>query len=280
MDSKKYELFLRCFPEFPMTEETFRKLLNAENCRFFTYLENGSELGFSAVSGNKIRLICVDPDHRGKGIGSDLLDQSEKYIISSGFDKAILGGTDSNLFIGAVTPEEQWNDMHCTYFEKRGYTASNGCMEMEMSLSDFSESNTPEYPSDVTFGYCPDSRRSELWGSVRKVDEEWLQYFKTESPVFIAERNGQIVGFCVVDVNADTIISSGNVNVGMIGCVGVIPEARRNGIGLAMVAKAMSDVKKRGCGKVFIHYTHLDWWYGRLGFRTFLRYWFGEKKLA
>ncbi len=279
MDNRIYEIFLQCFPQFPMGAEAFSRLLDAENCEIIESGGNGSPVGFAAVKGNEIRLLCVEPRSQGKGIGSELLRRSEEIIAGNGHDRAVLGGTDSELFIGAVAPEEQWNDMHCYFFEDRGYTASDGCIEMKMPLSGFTAENIPKCPSDVTFGYCPEEKRSELFEAVRLVDEEWLQYFKMGSPVFTASRNGKLVGFCIVDVNAETLISTKDNNIGMIGCVGVIPEARRNGIGLSMVARAMTDVRSKGCDEAFIHYTHLDWWYGKLGFSTFLHYWFGTKKL-
>lgn len=111
------------------------------------------------------------------------------------------------------------------------------------------------------------------------VDTDWVQYFTAESPVLIAKLDGETAGFCIIDENADTVISSGRNNVGSIGCVGVVPQMRKKGIGLAMVAEAMRRLKQDGCTDVFIHYTYLDWWYGRLGFKTFLRYSFSEKIL-
>ena len=34
------------------------------------------------------------------------------------------------------------------------------------------------------------------------------------------KKDGKLASFCIVDENADTIISTGKNNVGMIGCVG------------------------------------------------------------
>ena len=280
MDNQIYKIYAECFPELAMNEEIFRKLLDADSCEIITHSENGSLAGFSAVQGNCIRLLCVSPEFQGKGIGSELLKKSEEAVSAKGFGTAVLGGFDSQLFIGAVTPEEQWNDMRCVFFENRGYKASNGCIEMKMALSDFSEDKIPPCPQDVKFGYCPEDRRTELREAVKRVHSDWLEYFDLGSPVFTAERDGKLAGFCIVDVNADTIISTGKNNIGMIGCVGVLPEFRRNGIGLAMVAKAMLDVKNQGCDEAFIHFTYLDWWYGKLGFKTFLHYWFGNKRVA
>ena len=280
MNTQIYELYARCFPDFSMNEEIFSRLLDSDKCEVITRSENGVLAACSVIEGNCIRLLCVLPEFQGKGIGSALLKDSEEAIASNGFDTAILGGMDSRLFIGAVTSEEQWNDMRCHFFEKRGYNASNGCIEMKMELSDFSEDKTPEYPDDVKFGYCTEDKSDELREAVNQINPEWLQFFDNGSPVFTAEKDGKLVGFCIVDVNADTVISTGKNNIGMIGCVGVLPSYRRHGIGLAMVAKAMLDVKSQGCDEVFIHYTYLDWWYGRLGFKTFMHYWFGQKRLG
>lgn len=281
MKTEVYRLFLICFPDFPMPEDVFLKLLDADKCKFIPYYEHETLAGCAAVCGDSVRLLCVLPDYRGRGIGSKLLRECEKTISANGFDKAVLGG-DSQLFIGAVTPEEQWNDMRNRFFEREGYTAANGCIEMKMSLADFDfdKLDIPVCPENVSFGYIGEEEKEELYAAVRAVNPEWTVFFTFESPVYTAKLDGKIAGFCIVDEDADTIISNGENNVGVIGCVGVVPEMRRNGIGLAMVANATQDIKNKGCDDSFIHYTYLDWWYGRLGYKTFLRYWFGEKDLG
>ncbi len=281
METEIYKLFLKCFPQFDMPEDIFLKLLDADNCTLIPYYEQETLAGCAAVRNDCIRLLCVHPDYRGKNIGGKLLRDCEKMILANGYKCAVLGG-DSELFIGAVTPEEQWSDMHSRFFEREGYTAANGCIEMKMKLSDFNYDtlDIPACPDDVTFGYIGEEDKESLYKAVNKVNPEWLEYFTFSSPIYAAKRNGEIAGFCIVDLNADTIISNGSNNVGMIGCVGVIPEMRRNGIGLAMVANATRDIKSKGCDDAFIHYTYLDWWYGRLGYKTFLRYWFGKKDLV
>lgn len=282
MNTEFYELFVKSFPQFPVTEAVFDKLLQADRCRMITHYEDGKLAGCAAVSGNCIRLICVAPEYRGMGIGHVLMRKCEKFIAENGFNTAVLGGQDSRLFIGAVTPEEQWQNMRNKFFENEGYTARNGCLEMRMDIGKFSLDglDIPICPDNVTFEYISEDRREELLAAVKKVSEEWVQYFAPDSPIFTAQADGKIASFCIVDVNADTIISTAENSVGVIGCVGTVPEERRKGIGLAMVAHAMQDAKNKGCNEIFIHYTYLDWWYGRLGFKTFLHYWFGEKGLG
>ena len=139
--------------------------------------------------------------------------------------------------------------------------------------------NIPACPVETVFGYIEKNKRNDLLSAVSEVDSDWAQYFTPESQVFAARLNGKIAGFCMIDENADTIISNGSNNVCSIGCVGVIPEMRKNGIGLSMVAKAAHIAKCDACTDAIINYTYLDKWYGRLGFKTFLRYRFSEKKL-
>ncbi|MDE6598680.1 MAG: GNAT family N-acetyltransferase [Oscillospiraceae bacterium] len=282
MKNHIYSIFGECFPQLSIGEDVFFRLLDADNCRLFWYGDSGAPAGFSAVCGNCIRLLCVRPDFRGKGIGSRLLCESEEFIAQNGFDRAVLGGIDSGLFIGEVVPTDRSDYASSTrdsFFGHRGYCSESGCMEMKMRSEDFASEklDIPPCPDGVSFVFADSSDRESLLRAVEAVDTDWVQYFTAESPVLIAKLDGKTSGFCIINENADTVISSGNNNVGSIGCVGVVPQMRKKGIGLAMVAEAMRRLKQNGCTDAFIHYTYLDWWYGRLGFKTFLRYSFSEK---
>lgn len=281
MKSTVYDLFSRLFPQFGMDEDTFCRLTDIDNCEIFADYENHTVRGCAVVYKNCIRLICVHPDFRGRGIGRSLMETCESHIKSNGYKKAVIGGHDSNLFIGAVTPEEDWKDSRHPFFEKLGYRSDDRCLEMKMKLDNFDLAglDIPKCPDNVTFGYIYDDRREELQKAVAAVDEDWVQYFDFRSPVFAAQSDGKIVGFCIPESDTETIISTGKNNVGMVGCVGVVPEFREKGIGLAMTANAVHDLQQKGSDEIFIHYTYLDWWYGRLGFRTFLWYLFAEKEL-
>lgn len=39
------------------------------------------------------------------------------------------------------------------------------------------------------------------------------------------------------------------------------------------------ELKNLGCDIAFIGYTYLEKWYGKLGYKTIVRYWMGEKDL-
>lgn len=280
MKSRIYNLFSKSFPQFSIGEDVFFRLLDIDNCTVIPYYDREVLAGCSVVRGNCIRLLCVSPDCRKKGIGNSLLCDSEKLIAEKGFKQAVLGGRDSGLFIGETVSADQPENSG-TFFERRGYVFDDGCIEMKMPLAEFDYDglNIPPCPVGTAFGYIEKNDYKDLLHAVGEVDADWVQYFTPESPVFAARSNGKIAGFCMIDENADTVISGGNNNVCSIGCVGVVPEMRKNGIGLSMVAEAARIAKRDGCTDAFIHYTYLDKWYGRLGFKTFLRYRFSEKEL-
>lgn len=265
LDITHYNIFRKSFPNMEMTFEQLKASLeNAE-------MISEGEKGFAAVSGNCIRLICVSPEYRGQGIGQKLLSDCERVISEKGFSEAGLGGFDSPLFIGATEDS-------VGFFEKMGYTFNDGCAEMTLDFPDFDicKLEIPIYPEGVSFGFYSGDREP-LYAAVRSVDEEWEQYFENDEPVFCAFEKGVPVGFTIVDYDALCILGGEGQKVGSIGCVGTVPAARRRGIGLAMAAHACTELKKSGCTRLFVHYTHLEKWYAKIGCLTFMRYHFGRK---
>ena len=259
-----YEIFTHCFPELHLTEPQFTKLSGIERG---TLLE--AEGGFALVEGNKVRLLCVLPEFRGRGIGSGLLVRCEEFMRESGFDCVELGGTDSELFIGAK-PES------VPFFEKRGYVFGENIAEMygESGELDLALRTT----DGVDFGWekCGSER---LLSAVAMVDEDWVRYFR-EGECLCAYCSGEIASFCLVEDDVTCLFSDEKIRVGSIGCVGTVPIYRRKGIGLAMVAQASQILTERGCDRIFIHYTAVYDWYSKLGYKTRVWIRLGGKRLT
>lgn len=275
-----YTIFKECFPAFPMPAEKLLLCMNYDVCSIITVEEAGEIVGFSAVCDNSIRLLCVRPDKQRKGYGSKLLSMSEETIRSAGFKEAVLGGTASALCIGAPIAETELLANHHPFFSKYGYVAEDGCHEMRLALQEFSlEKAAVTTDEAVTFGYYKDVDRQPLFEAVADVDEDWVQYFRNTEYVFCAFLNGKVASFTILDFDDNNILCREGVKIGSIGCVGTVHAARKKGIGLKMVALATEELKKRGCAESFIHYTNVDKWYAKLGYRNFLHYWFGKKNL-
>lgn len=267
-----HQIFRKCFLQFELTEKTFKRLANTDNIHVITHEENGEIVGFALVEKVALRLICVLPEHQGKGIGTTLLSQAEIYIKSNGGSEILTGGASSELLIGA--PENTVD-----FFKKRGFEVIGSCDEMDIDIQTFnSESYDLAVPEMCSFGWF-EGDFDELKTAVSKVDEEWVQYFSPESKVFCGYYNNEIASFCIVEYDSTCILSTATSKVGVIGCVGTVPEFRRKSIGLKMVALATDDLRENGCDSCFIHYTGVADWYAKLGYKTFLKLYFMKKDI-
>lgn len=241
-----------------LSEELFRELSGIDSG---ILIESGG--GFALISGSDIRLLCVAPERQGNGTGSRLLAQAEEHIRNSGGKHAVIGGSGSRLLIGA--PEKS-----AGFFTKRGYDLSERVAEM-YGKPEFLDLDCPECPG-AEFGFYG----GDVSGAVAAVDPDWVQYFG-ESEVYCGIVDGEIASFCLLDEDVKCIFPGRKV--GSIGCVGTVPEFRRRGIGLRMVAEASRELIRRGCDRIFIHYTGVYDWYARLGYRTGIMLRMGGKRL-
>lgn len=143
--------------------------------------------------------------------------------------------------------------------------------EMSLDLSGYREKTQP-IPG-IRFGFYPGDA-AELQGLAASVEEDWVKYFHGDLSVFCGFLDEKAVSFCIVNSNADTMLSRPGIRVGSIGCVGTAPAYRSRGIGLRMVDLATQYLQNAGCDKSYISYTHIDFWYERLGYETFARFTF------
>lgn len=257
----EYEIFKSCFPQLDIDEASFEALAFGDDIRVMR--ENGA---FACTDGGRITLLCTAPQFRGNGCGSRLLSECEKYAVLLGKDSVTLGG---GILPGAA-------EGSADFFAERGYRLGGDFVEMMLDLGSFSVPQA-EFSDDVQFGFYSGDM-DKLRGAVAKVDEEWVQYFNEDCEFFCGFVSGELACFCIVG-DETCLMSDGNVRIGSIGCVGTLPQFRRRGLGLHMVALAAQQLKQRGCDSAFIHYTHLEKWYARLGARTVLRFSAAEKEL-
>lgn len=135
-------------------------------------------------------------------------------------------------------------------------------------------------PSEMTTSLlCPSEIYfDEYHGEIKKiqeavslVDNDWVQYFNDNTRIFCAfdkKSNDKIAAFCIL---SNWGIYNG-IRIGGPGCVGTIPEYRKKGIGLELVRKATELFIKDGYDISWIHYTHLEKWYSKLGYKTVLKW--------
>lgn len=276
MFQKLYEIYSRCLPEYPVTEETFFRVLKPETARILTKSRNGVLAGFAMLHQNSVTLLCVDEPFQGEGIGSELLEESEALIRKNGAGKAILGCGPHYLLQGV--PEENGAP---EFFKKRGYTATWSSVNMSLPLGDFlpEKLDIPPLPKNIQFCFAEPKDGDALLKAVESAERNWMDLFRDmQDPVFLAVREGEILGFQCLSPEGGQFIKP-DQKIGSIGCVGVVEKAREQGIGRQMVAAGARWLKEQGCTSVELRYVYLEEWYRKIGFETVSHQWMGEKVL-
>lgn len=270
-----YELYIRCFPEYPIREKLFMELLRPEAVETICTREKGKLIGFSMLHGNSISLLCVDAAYRGKGVGSRLLQRSEEHIYGTGADRIILGNGERYLLQGV--PDDEYSAV--AFFAHRGYSAQWTSVNMDLPLAAFcvDSIDIPPCAKNVTFRFSEKEELPRLLEAVENAKAGWSTIFEScTDPVLIAECGGKILGFEILSPDGGWYTVD-HARIGSVGCVGVIPEARKEGIGRQMVAHGVEWLKKQGSVSVELRYVALADWYSKLGFKVSRHQWMGEK---
>lgn len=168
-----------------------------------------------------------------------------------------------NVVIDDTRLKEMENQLGCTFCENGTFA------EMSLELSGYQEKTYPT--PGITYGFYRGDVEN-IRQTVAEVDENWVQYFNEGTHIFCGFEGEKPVSFCIVDVVADCILSPGEEKIGGVGCVGTVPQYRERGIGLRMVDLATVYLKEQGCDVSTISYTHIDQWYGKLGYQTYARF--------
>ncbi len=278
-----YSLYRSCFSGADIAAEDVFEDVLSENKQTNIITEtdqSGRLIGAVITVEDVIAAIFVDKNIRRNGIGSKLLDKAEEHIRQQGHETAVLGGM--VIYQGVPIMED-----NIKFFEKRGYHGDEITANMAAALENFDIDKLDIYPAPeyIRFRYEKPEEHEKLLKAIEAVEPNWVQYFSKPSPksrmkTLIAEdiRNGAIAGFVTTEPNAATF-EHDNLITGSMGCVGVVPEYRRLGIGLRMVADGMQKLKEQGDQAVELTYIVLTDWYSRLGLKVCSRQWMANTNL-
>ena len=166
---------------------------------------------------------------------------------------------------------ELFNSIYPNFFESvRDLPETAVYEEMLLPLGNLDFAYKTELGVDITFGFY-NGGAEELKRAVEKVDEDWVQFFDG-GRIYCGYCGGEITSFCIVDDMGERTVNGRKIRVGGPGCVGTVPEFRRRGIGLAMVARVTEILADEGFDVSYIHYTGVADWYAKLGYKTFAKW--------
>ncbi len=254
----------------------------------------GPEVGRFEKRGG-IGALCVHPDYQRRGIGTALLQRSEEYLKQSGSPLTLLYYP-HHLLPGI--PAE--NETARLFFEKHGYGNWKECVDFHRDLRDYGvpskvlcalESN----PGVEIRPAREDESQAVIDFVAREFPGGWNYSTRghfarggkaSDIIVAVEQRNGksEVIGFChTADFNSNWLLANTywfpllGEKFGGLGPVGLGKEDRKRGLGLALTALAVADLKQRGVEQMAIDWTNLFEFYAKLGFVVWKRYLQGEK---
>ncbi len=124
-----------------------------------------------------------------------------------------------------------------------------------------------KYPEHIRFDFYKGDLKT-LKEAVARVDNDWVPLFTSDQRFFCAFDGDKIAAFCCLE----KIGIADGLLVGGPGCVGTLPEYRKQGIGLEMVRRATEILRKEDFDISWIHWTHLADWYSKLGYQLVLKW--------
>jgi len=297
--NKYYDIFRRNFPYVSREDKTINEILeNKNNIVIEKRNEQDELMGVSIINKNTILMLCVDEQYRNKGLGTILLNESEKFIKENGYDEIKVGVGFDYLAPGIPTSKKYYaseneklysglNTKSSDFFEKRGYIHSwdCNCFDMFLPLKEF-------YKTDYSIGSVIDGILYR-WATIEDLDsivkcvddaeENFTKYYKNEKlydetnnqKVLVALRDNEVVGTLIVSVETEA------KDLGCVGCTTVKHSCRGKHIGVNIVIVGTNYLKDIGLTNANLSYTYtgMDHMYGYSGYKISCYYMMARKKI-
>lgn len=296
-----YSLFRRCLPGAVRAEDTARAILADEQN---TVLERrdaeGALVAASVMHGDVIYMLCVDEHMRGRGIGSELLAESENVMRGRGFDSVRVGAGDEYLVPGVpvrTPPHDEalplrldaWlNDDARRFFEKRGYVHDWGecnCFDMRMELKEL-PCDAPAVGEERAGILCRWAREEDMPAACACTDDaepSFTRYYADKTLYVPGNPSRALVAECEGGVRGVLIVSreTEGKGLGSVGCTAVANAWQGRGIASRMVLTGTRSLRDSGLEQGFLGYTYsgLERLYGRSGYRVSALYFMARKAL-
>ncbi|MGI4756005.1 MAG: GNAT family N-acetyltransferase [Janthinobacterium lividum] len=233
--------------------------------------------------------FLIDPSHQGRGIATFLLQAIESRLKALGIRVLRLGAVSTGTYLWPGIPTEL--EASWWFFIKNGWLAEESCADLVQELQTFS---TPPWvferikAAGIVLQLSTPALRSSIVAFERLNFPAWSTFFEEklcrserDQEVLIAQTaEGGIVGSVLLETELSSRWSvDTDLHIGSINALGVASEYQRQGIGLALAAKAMELLQERGCAKCYVQWTGLDAWYGNLGTSIWAQYRMAQKSL-
>jgi beta-N-acetylhexosaminidase len=271
---------------WPVVPAAFRRI-TAPGERFVAEAEQ--LVGFAATEARGERggllALLVHPEHRRRGVGRALHDRAVAHLRARGVSRVRLGPGPIGYFWPGVPTDlaEAW-----AFFAAQGWTSDEQAADLVLDLGAYA---TPAWVYDraarhgVTLAPAVPADAGAVASFERAHLPGWAEYFAAPfasgeaGDVLVARGpEGAVLGTALLHGpdaawhGPPTWTRRLGAGTGAVSAVGVAPDARGRGIGLALVARATELLRERGLARSYVGYTWLVDWYGKLGYRVWMEY--------
>lgn len=241
-----------------------------------------------------ISVVLIDKAYQGQGKGKEMVNVACNMLLDTSLcDTIVIGSVFPRFWPGVPTdiPRKD-QDFFLNLGKRHGLRLSEEelCWDLNLDLGDY---HSPKFvvqraaEAGITFSPLTEEGYEEC---ARKQDfnfdnDGWVAAYKKlkdkglfDQIMVACGTDGKQVGWALMiepdlpvwDELACPSLLGGRT--GLIACVGVDKTKRGAGVGLALVAKAAEDLKRRGMNHVFVDWVVLKKWYEKLGFTTWREY--------
>jgi len=231
-------------------------------------------------------LLAVDSARQRQGVGTKLIQELSKLLQARRINSISTGAGASRLL---------WHGVPTSLPPARSFFQKNKFIFNEISydlVQDISQFTTPLEVlhavdrNDISIEDLNEKTLEAALTFQSKHFPDWHGYFNEDikrngyGNVLIARRKHEILGSVLLSQAPEC--PGGHwrdflgPKLGALGILGVSPDHREQGIGLALAACATEALRDRGATKCFVHWTWLREWYGKLGYEVWEEYDMGK----
>lgn len=298
LNEELYGLFQRNLPFIVRDKETVMRILgNAGNTVIEQRDGQDKLIGASVFNQNTILLLCVDGEHRDQGIGTNLLERSERLIADRGYDKITVGVGFDYIMPGVPTSRNRFKAENVNlypevdgraedFFTKRGYVHSwdCDCFDMRFPLSRFNRDDlrAGDTVEEITYRWAVPADIDGICACTRDAFPEFTGYYREErlyggsgTRVLIAVSGEEVVGALIVEAENRA------EGLGSVGCTVVRQSWRGRHVAVNLVIMGTAYLKEAGMEEAYLSYTYtgLDHLYGYAGYKVCVYFMMAEKRV-
>lgn len=298
------KIFRQEFPYIDREEKTILEILSNKNNHFIERRDDSNKLiAISVINKNTILFFFVDKKYRNKGIGTEILKESETLIKNEGYNSVVIGAGFDYIMPGVPTSKKYYDSVNeclakevnnnaSNFFEKRGYLHSwdCNCFDMKMKLSNFNkfENSINDTIKNIKYRWAKLADVPEIVDcaddACQYQDTKFSKYYKNEKlyqetnnqRVLVAEKENRIIGCIIVSVEAEA------KDLGNVGCTCVRFSETHKGIGSNMVilgTRYLHDIELKNASLGYT-YSGLDKMYGNAGYKISCYYMMAAKNIT